>query len=227
MIAPAAAHFRARLVTGLLIVLPLLVTLWLLRILFKAIDANVTPWIFSALSAAGVPDLDRWPARLAVPIVGVVLTVFFIYGIGLLAGNLVGRRLLELFEGGVLRIPLVKGIYGSARQLMSSFSVTSKRPFSKVVLVEFPREKLWAVGFVTQESEHPIARPGRGALPGAVPVFVPTTPNPTSGYVVFAARDQLVELDITVEQGLKLVVSGGIVSPDRLAPRTGAAKSGP
>ncbi len=214
MIGRAMAHLRGRIGSGLLIVLPALITVWLLGILFDLINRRVTPWVLAALRAAGTPGLDRWPARFAVPLIGIVLTVLLIYAVGLLTGNLVGRRILALFESAMLRIPLVKGIYGAARQLLDAVSLTGKRPFSRVVLVEFPRAGVWTVGFVTQERSHGIGGP-RGDE-AAVPVFVPTAPNPTSGWVLFVREADLVELDLTVEQGLKLIVSGGIVSPSDL-----------
>ena len=227
MIGRAIAHVRGRIGGGLLIVLPLLITVWLLSILFNLINARVTPWVLAALRAAEIPGLERWPARVAVPLIGVVLTATLVYLAGLLTGNLVGRRFLSLFESAMHRIPLVKGIYGAARQLLDAVSLTGKRPFSRVVLVEFPRSGVWTVGFVTQERLHAIGGP-RGDE-GAVPVFVPTAPNPTSGWVLFIREADLVDLDLTIEQGLKLIVSGGIVSPEDLGahrarrPRTAAS----
>jgi len=211
MIGRAAAHVRNRIGSGLLIVLPLLITVWLLSILFNIINVRVTPWVLAALRAARTPGLDLWPARMLVPLIGVILTVVLVYFAGLLAGNLVGRRVLAMFESAMLRIPLVKGIYGAARQLLDAVSLTGKRPFSRVVLVEFPRAGVWTLGFVTQERVHAIGGPGGDEA--AVPVFVPTAPNPTSGWVLFVRDADLKDLDLTVEQGLKLIVSGGIVSP--------------
>jgi len=217
MIGRVIAHVRGRIGGGLLIVLPLLITVWLLSILFNVIDTRVTPWVLAALRAAGTPGLERWPARVAVPLIGVVLTAALIYLAGLLTGNLVGRRILALFESTMLRIPLVKGIYGAARQLLDAVSLTGKKPFSRVVLVEFPRKGIWTVGFVTQERKHGIGGPEGTAA--ALSVFVPTAPNPTSGWVLFVPESELIELDVTVEQGLKLIVSGGIVSPGDLGAR--------
>jgi uncharacterized membrane protein len=114
----------------------------------------------------------------------------------------------------VLRIPVVKGIYGAARQLLDAFTFGEKKTFSKVVLVEYPRKGLWTIGFVTTEKEHRL-----GNLPGpAVPVFLPTTPNPTSGWLLFVPLDDLIVLDLPMEEAVKLVVSGGIVGPDDIGP---------
>jgi uncharacterized membrane protein len=211
------AHVRGKIGRGLILVLPALITLWLLGLLFRIINENVTPRILAVLDWAEVPWLDLWPARVAVPVIGVVLTAALIYLIGLLAGNLVGRRVLTAFERVVLRIPLVKGVYGAARQLLDAFSLTGARTFSKVVLVEYPRRGLWTVGFVTRERVH--GEDGSGPLPATVPVFLPTTPNPTSGWMILVERDELLILDMSIEEAVKLVVSGGIVGPDDLNER--------
>lgn len=219
MIGQVMAHLRGRIGRGLLIVLPLLITLWLLGILFNLINVNVTPWVLAALRAVEVPGLDRWPARVVVPLVGVALTVVLVYAVGLLAGNLIGRRVLTMIETGILRVPVVKGVYGAARQLLDAFSLTSQKPFSRVVLIEFPRPGIWTVGFVTSEATHRIEEARGVPATDSVSVFVPTAPNPTSGWVLFVPSSELVDLDLSVEQGLKLIVSGGIVGPDDLGAR--------
>ena len=211
------SHIRARLARGLLLVLPLLITVWLLRFLFGLINDNITPWVVLLIRASGVPDLDRLPTRMVVPVIGLVLTTLFIYLLGLLAGNLASRRIWSWIETGILRIPLVKGIYGAARQLLDALSVTSRGKFSKVVLVEYPRPGLWTIGFVTNDAEHRVGRAG-SASP-SVAVFLPTTPNPTSGWVVLVPREDLMVLNVSVEEGIKLVVSGGIVMPDDFGAR--------
>ena len=174
-------------------------------------NENVTPWVRDVLMWARIPGLERWFARLGIPIIGLLLTVTFIYLLGLVAGNLAGRRLVHTIESIILRIPLVKGIYGSARQLLDAFSVTGQRHFSRVVVIEYPRRGLWTIGFVTREARHAL-----GGGEKVVPIFLPTTPNPTSGWMILVPIDELIELEMSVENGLKLVVSGGIVSPEDL-----------
>ena len=210
------AHLRGHMIRGLLLVLPLLITLWLLRILFGLIDRNVTPLVLAVIEGSGAENFGRLPVRLAAPIVGVLLTVVFIYLLGRLAGNLVGRRILGLVESWILRIPFIKGVYGSAKQLLDAFSVTSSRAFTRVVAVEYPRHGIWTVGFVTNETEQRMTGPATPFDPPCVAVFLPTTPNPTSGWLALVPRNQLTELDISIEEGVKLIVSGGIVSPAHL-----------
>jgi len=206
------AHIRRRLVQGVILVLPLVVTIWLLGVLFDVVNGNVTPVVRGLLEWIGMPGLERSLARLGIPVLSLALTLTVIYLLGLIGGNLAGRRLLLLIESWILRIPLVKGIYGSARQLLDAFNITGKRAFSKVVLLEYPRAGLWTLGFVTTEAEHVVERAGDGPV-SAVPVFLPTTPNPTSGWMLLVPTTQLRVLDISIEDAVKMIVSGGIVSP--------------
>ncbi len=211
------AHIRNRIGRGLLIVLPLLITLWLLAILFNIVQQNLTPVVLALLRLLRVPGWDHAVAQIAAPVVGVVLTAAVVYAIGLLAGNLVGRRLLALVESGILRVPVVKAIYGAARQLLDAFRATGSRAFSQVVLVEYPRRGVWTVGFVTRE--RPYDSGGVLGRERSVPVFLPTTPNPTSGWLILVAPEDLWILDLPIEEAVKLIVSGGIVGPEDLRGR--------
>ena len=210
-------HVRTHFVRGLLIVLPAIITFWLLRILFSAVSGNVTPWVLRALAAGGVTWMNDWHARFIVPLIGLLLTLLLIYLIGLIAANLVGQRVLSWFEGGVLKIPFVKSIYGGARQLLDAFGSGGKGTFTRVVLVQYPRAGVWTVGFVTSEAcvEMPL---GDGVV-SSVMVFFPTTPNPTSGWLAVVPERDLLEIDLSIEEGVKLIVSGGIVTPEALSSR--------
>jgi uncharacterized membrane protein len=210
-------HVRTHFVRGLLIVLPTIITFWLLRILFGIVSDNVTPWVLRLVSAAGVGGIDGWHARIAVPVIGILLTVLLIYLIGLIAANLVGQRVLRWVEGGILRIPVVKSIYGGARQLLDALGASGKGTFSRVVLVEYPRPGVWTIGFVTNETRS--AMPLGDDVVSAVMVFFPTTPNPTSGWLAVVPEKDLIDLDLSIEEGVKLIVSGGIVSPDVISRR--------
>lgn len=210
-------HIRTNLVRGLLLVLPMIITIWLLRILFGLISNNVTPWVLSLLHVLEAPGLDPWTARIVVPLIGVVLTLIVVYLFGLLAANLVGRQLWAAIEQVTLRIPLVKSIYGGSRQLLDAFRGGTSGTFSRVVLVEYPRMGVWTMGFVTNES--PVRIPREGGADEAFMVFFPTTPNPTSGWLALVPAHAIRELDISIEEGVKLIVSGGIVAPDAFGTR--------
>lgn len=211
-------HVRSRMVAGLLLLLPLLITVWLLRILFGVINDNVTPAVMVVLDSARLAEIYGAPTRIVAPFVGIVLTALVVYLFGVVAGNLVGRRLWEAVEQGILRIPVVKAIYGASRQLLDAIRASSKGGFSRVVLVEYPRPGLWTIGFVTNESGPSVGSAEDRAE--SIAVFLPTTPNPTSGWLVFAPSQSVVDLEVTVEEGMKLVVSGGIVMPDAFVPRS-------
>jgi uncharacterized membrane protein len=185
-------------------------------VLFDLVDGNVTPIVAVVFRALGIEGLDRWQHRIGFPVVGILLTVLLVYLIGLVTGQVAGRRVLAMFESWILRIPLVKGIYGAARQLLDAFGATGKRTFSRVVMLEYPRVGLWTVGFVTSESRHAVRHGPSGDPVDMISVFLPTTPNPTSGWLVFVPTGELLVLDLPIEAGIKLVVSGGIVSPDDL-----------
>jgi uncharacterized membrane protein len=174
-------------VTGLLVVLPLLVTYWLLKLPVQALDNLVSPLI-EALVGRRLPGL------------GVLLMLALIFLVGIFASNIVGARLLRSFEQFLLRIPLVRSIFGPARQLFSAMAKddTSEQ---EVVAVEFPRRGLTMVGFVTRRDEH------------GVTVFLPTTPNPTSGFLVVCAAQEVTPLPMSFDEAMQMIVSGGFVGP--------------
>ncbi|HEX4823161.1 MAG TPA: DUF502 domain-containing protein [Candidatus Polarisedimenticolaceae bacterium] len=210
-------HVRTHLVRGLLIVLPTIITLWLLRILFGIVSDDITPLVVRVLPALGIEDPGGWRTRFAIPLVGVVLTLLLVYLIGLLAANLLGARIVAWLEALILRIPLVKGVYGAARQLLDALGSGGKGAFSRVVLVEYPRPSVWTLGFVTNERRARV--PGRDGSIDTLMVFFPTAPNPTSGWLALVPVSDLVDVDLTIEEGVKLIVSGGIVTPDALSER--------
>ncbi len=213
---PFLTHLRSKLVRGLLLVLPLVITVWLLGLLFDIVNRNVTPWVRRLVLRLGIEELEGVLARLGIPVMSLFLTVVVIYLVGLFASNLAGRRIGSAFESVILRIPVVNSVYGSARQLLDAFSMGGKRTFSKVVILEYPRLGVWTVGFLTTEVEHRLSSPGSSRGATSVPVFLPTTPNPTSGWMVLVPTGDLRVLDMTVEEGIKFVVSGGIVGPPDL-----------
>lgn len=218
-------HVRDRLGKGLLLVLPLVITLWLMRLLFGVIHANVTPVVLHLLESWAVVDPERWTARLAAPVIGLILTLLFVYLMGLLAANLVGRRLWAMIEKGILRVPVVKSIYGASRQLLDAISLTGSESFSRVVLVQYPSPGLWTLGFVTGEQRTPLVDGPAAEGGDTLLVFLPTTPNPTSGWLVLVAASDVRNVDLSVEEGIKLLVSGGLVKPAGLGARIEAGRS--
>ena len=210
------AHLRRSFLTGLLIILPLVVTVWLFGLVLRPIQDFATPAVMALINWSGLGDLLDLPgAGVAAGVIGLLLTVCVIYLVGLLGGNFIGRRVVKKMDDLALSIPLVKSVYGSARQLIETFYSSANRTFESVVLLEYPRKGIYTVGLVTAPTE--------GELQDRTPnemvnVFVPTTPNPTSGVLVLTPRDDLIFLDMGVEEALRFVVSGGIVAPPRRLP---------
>jgi len=208
---PVYAHLRRGVLTGILIILPLVVTLWLFGLILRPVQRFATPAVMAVLNGVGLGALLDLPgAGVAAGFIGLVLTIVVIYLVGLLGGNFIGRRVVKKMDDLALSIPLVKSVYGSARQLIETFYSSSEQTFESVVLVEYPRRGIYTVGLMTA--------PTKGELRDCIPVevvnvFVPTTPNPTSGILVLAPRDELIFLDMDVEEALRFVVSAGIVSP--------------
>ena len=148
------------------------------------------------------------------------MTFIIVFFIGALTTNIFGKKLLQLWEGLVGKIPFVRRIYKGTKQVVSSFATVDTESFTKVVLVEFPRKGVHAVAFVTGKTRGELQRL---TSDNHINIFVPTTPNPTSGFIIFTDPSEVVELDMTIEEGIKYVVSGGIVTPEQARKRIGDA----
>jgi uncharacterized membrane protein len=205
-------HVRQRFLTGLVLLLPLFITVWLIGVVFNLVNGTITPLVERLLRLAEVPLFDHPGfAQVMTPVIGLIISLSLIYLVGLLSTNLFGARLLRALDRLMLRIPAVRAVYGGTKQLMEALSPQGRRSFSQVVLVEYPRKGVYTLGFVTREIP---AAPDTGspAEPMAA-VFLPTTPNPTSGWLAVLPRREIQTLPISVEDGVKIIVSGGIVGP--------------
>ena len=217
----AMARLRHAFITGLFITLPLIISVWLLGILVHMVESVSTPLMLGILRLVQ-PDLAAEPAiaRWALPVAGVLATAGLIVGVGALASNFVGRRLVAAFDRLMLRVPVVKGIYGAARQLLDAFGRKTSS-FRRVVAVEYPRPGIWTIGFLTHSSTN-LAREDGPPLTGVSLVFLPTSPNPTSGWLAVVPDAQVLPLAMSIEEGVKLIVSGGLVVPPGAKPGPGA-----
>jgi uncharacterized membrane protein len=200
-------HFiRRTLIAGLLILLPLFITYVLIAFLFNIFTGVGAPLVTGLLRLFGAGEL-AYPLVL---VVNLLLSLAVIFLLGLVGTNILGRRLLTAFEGLLLRLPLVKTIYSSAKQVIETFQGPG-RSFQRVVLLQYPRQGLWSLGLVaTERADNLNLVPGNKVLT----VFVPTTPNPTSGYLVIISPNDVIDLDFSVEDAFKFIVSGGIVGKD-------------
>jgi uncharacterized membrane protein len=204
------AFTRRAFLRGILLLLPLAITFLIMRWLFQAVTVITGPGARTLLRSLGVPEGPLFPALTG--LFALALTVGLILVVGIVGGNFLGRRAWGLFERLLLSVPLVRWFYGSTRQIMDAFGAPGSGAFKEVVLLQYPREGIWAVGFVTGPG-NPLA-PTTGSQEW-VCVFLPTTPNPTSGYTVIVPRSEVSPTVLSVDEGLKFIVSGGFIAPRR------------
>lgn len=201
--------------TGLLVLVPLGITLWVLNLIIGTMDQSM-----ALLPLAWQPE-NLFGRR--IPGLGAILTLLFILVVGVLAHNFIGQRLVRWWEALLGHIPVVGPIYTSVKQVSDTLLSSSGNAFRKALLVQYPREGSWTIAFLT-------GRPGgdvQNHLQGEfVSVYVPTTPNPTSGFFLMMPKADTIELDMTVDAALKYIVSMGVVAPADL-PRKHDDESGP
>lgn len=191
------------LIAGLLIWLPLGATLLVIRFLVQLMDQSLLLL---------PPDL-RPEALLGftIPGLGIVLTLLILLATGFLAANIFGARLLAIGEAILQRVPLARTVYGGVKQLSETVLVGGNQAFRKVLLIEYPRKGIWTLAFQTAE---PAGEVQQCTEQDVITVFVPTTPNPTSGFIVLVPREEAIEMKMSVEDALRMIISLGVVSPD-------------
>lgn len=194
--------FKRYLITGLLVLVPLAITVWVLATLIGIMDRSLLllpmAWRPEALFGYSIPGM------------GAVLTILIVLVTGLIATNFFGRRILLFWEGILARVPVVKSIYYSVKQVSDTLFSDSGQAFRKALLVQYPRAGCWTIAFQTGQPGGSVAR----HLPGDhVSVYVPTTPNPTSGFFLMMPVSEVVELDMSVDEALKYIISMGVVVP--------------
>jgi uncharacterized membrane protein len=199
------APVRRYFITGLLIWVPLGITVWVLDALIGAMDQSLL-----LLPEQWRPEV--W-LGFRLPGLGVLLTALVIFFTGLLAANLIGQRLLRFWEALLNRIPVVKSIYGSVKQVSDSLLSGSGMAFKKVLLVRYPHPEAWSLAFQTNVPDEVAAKLDAEY----VAAFIPTTPSPVNGFYFYVRRDEVIELDISVDTALKYIVSMGMVVPQTKA----------
>jgi uncharacterized membrane protein len=202
------ARLRNYFLAGILVTAPVSITIWIAWNLIGYIDDRVTPLI-----------PPRWNPEtylpFGVPGLGVVAMVVVLILVGFFAAGLIGRMVMRRGEAVLARVPVVRSVYSGTKQIFETILAQQSNAFRQVCLIEYPRRGTWAVGFVTGETVGEVQR-----LTGAtvINVFIPATPNPTTGFLLFVPEPDVHVLDITVEEGIKLVISGGIVEPGQARP---------
>ena len=193
---------RKYFIAGLLIWIPLVITLWVLDLIVVTLDQSLLllppEWRTESFLGFHVPGL------------GVILTLVIVFVTGVFTTNFLGARLVHLWNEILHRIPVVNSIYSSVKQISDTLFSSSGQAFRKALLVQWPREGMWTIAFMTGRPGGDVAR----HLPDdCISVYVPTTPNPTGGYFVMMARKDVIELDMSVDAALKYIISMGVVAP--------------
>ena len=190
------------LITGLLIWVPLVITLWVLNTVVGTMDKTLLllPSQFQPKALLGVD----------IPGMGMLLTLLIVLVTGLMAANFIGQRLVRWWEGLLRRIPFFNSIYGSVKQVSDTLLSSSGQAFRQAVLVQYPSPGSWSIGFVTGDAP-PVVRQAESSI--GVSVFIPTAPNPTAGFVLLVPSEAIKPLNLSVDDALKYIVSMGVVAP--------------
>ena len=222
------SSLRASFLTGLVVIAPVGLTLWLIWTVIGWVDGFVWPLVPDVWH----PDslVNRWlgiPRYLDAPLnrelnpdwinvnvrgIGVVIFLIFTIFIGWIAKGYLGRSFIRWAEGLVERTPVVRSIYSGIKQISETVFAQSDRSFEKACMIQYPRKGIWAVGFISTQAKGEVA--ARSGSEKLYSVFVPTTPNPTSGFLLFFPAEDVIELDMSVEEAAKLVISAGLVYPN-------------
>lgn len=201
------AKLRAYFFTGILVTAPVSITFYMAYKIFVWIDVSVNHLIPPELIARYNIPLTTIPG------IGIVILILAMIFIGMFAAGFVGRFFLHLGDWIVRRLPVISSIYSLLKQVFETMFSDKKQSFNKCVLLEYPRKGIWILGFVSAETKGEIKKELHEEL---LSVFIPTTPNPTSGFLIFVPKKDVIPLSMSVEQGIKFVISCGIVEPDKV-----------
>jgi uncharacterized membrane protein len=202
-------HFvRRTFLTGWLILVPLFVTSVLIALLFNLFTTTSAPVMQGVFRLLG---LNRYTWDPLVPLINVLLSFTVIFLLGFLGTNTLGRRILQAVDALILRLPLVKSVYGAVKQVVDTFR-GPHRGFQRVVLIEYPRKGLWTMGLVAAERVDTLHL---APSPSVLTIYIPTTPNPTSGFLVMVPPEEVIDVDYSTEEAFKFIMSFGIVGKNR------------
>ncbi len=202
-------RLKAKFITGILVITPAFLSIFIIIFIFNKIDAILSPFIIKLfknyLFKIELPHI-------VITLLSLTLLFFVIILVGVIAENFIGKKILNIIDRLLASTPLVKGIYIALKQLFDAFRLTNSQKFNKVIFVEYPKEGLWVIGFTTA----PLCENLSNYLKekDMINVFIPTTPNPTSGYLVVVNKEKVIETNLTIEEAVKYVVSGGVIQPE-------------
>ncbi len=200
-------RIRGYFLTGLLVLIPVVLTGWIIWKLFLAIDGILRPYVHPFLADRFGIDLL---GETQIPGIGFITLTLAIIATGAIARNYFGRKIVIFGDKIVERIPLINRVYGAIKQISQAFFSSKREVFKKPVLFEYPRKGIYSIGFYTQDTRGPVQEVLDTDM---VSIFLPTTPNPTSGFLLFVPKSEVYDLDLTIEEALKLVISGGAIIP--------------
>ncbi|MDG1677003.1 MAG: DUF502 domain-containing protein [Paracoccaceae bacterium] len=207
------ARLRTSFLTGIVVIAPVALTIWLIWSVIGWFDGLVLPFVPDAYRPEKILNtFFGYDLKLNIRGVGVVVFLVFATLVGWLAKGLIGRSFIKYAENLVNRMPVVRSFYSGIKQIAETVFAQQERSFEKACMIEYPRKGIWAIGFISTTAKGEIAE--RNSSKGSmVSVFVPTTPNPTSGFLLFFPKADIVELDMSIEDAAKLVISAGLVYP--------------
>ena len=207
------ARLRTSFLTGIVVIAPVALTLWLIWSVIGWFDGFVLPFVPDAYRPEQILNtIFGYDLKLNIRGVGVVVFLVFATLVGWLAKGLIGRSFIKYAENLVNRMPVVRSFYSGIKQIAETVFAQQERSFEKACMIEYPRKGIWAIGFISTTAKGEIAERNSSEGP-MVSVFVPTTPNPTSGFLLFFPKADIVELDMSIEDAAKLVISAGLVYP--------------
>lgn len=207
------ARLRTSFLTGIVVIAPVALTIWLIWSVIGWFDGFVLPFVPDAYRPEEILNtIFGYDLRLNIRGVGVVVFLVFATLVGWLAKGLIGRSFIKYAENLVNRMPVVRSFYSGIKQIAETVFAQQERSFEKACMIEYPRKGIWAIGFISTKAKGEIADRNSSNGP-MVSVFVPTTPNPTSGFLLFFPKKDIIELDMSIEDAAKLVISAGLVYP--------------
>jgi len=219
------ARLRTAFLTGLVVIAPVGLTVWLIWSVIGWVDGFVLPFVPNTYQPEAL--INRWldiprfvdgqPNEDWIGInirgIGVVVFLLFTIFVGWIARGVIGRAMIAWAESMVQQLPVVRSIYSGIKQISETVFAQSDRNFEKACLIQYPRKGIWAIGFISTTAKGEVLDKA-GNAGGMMSVFVPTTPNPTSGFLLFFPKDDVIELDMSIEDAAKLVISAGLVYPN-------------
>ena len=213
------AGFRNSFLTGLVVIAPVALTIWLIWSVIGWIDGFVLPFIPNLYHPDNILN-TFFGQDVAINIRGLGVVVFLLFTtfVGWIAKGFLGRSLIRIGENLVRRMPVVRSIYSGVKQIAETVFAQSDRSFEKACLIEYPRKGIWAVGFISTEAKGEVKYKVKSNS-DLLSIFVPTTPNPTSGFMLFFPRNDVIELEMSIEDAAKLVISAGLVYPPYEIPK--------